>query len=215
MISMHNDYSVLIQYVKDMLQKYNDADHTRTTIIHYDRFEHTMRVYHWMQTLYDAYPHKNQLDYDSLAIATIFHDIGYCDIEHIKDHAKIGAQYCREYLQKNFSDTYNIDFICELIEQHSDKKNLYDIPMELVILREADLLDDTGAHGLVIDIWMEIISKENTSFEAILKHMEKYTLQLMRKNPMRTDKAREIWEEKRQLTEAFINSYRTDLQMGQ
>lgn len=211
---MNSDYSIMIQYVKDMLQKYNNTDHTKKTVIHYDRFEHTMRVYHWMQTLYDAYPHKDQLDFDSLVIATIFHDIGYCNIDCIRNHAKIGAQYCRNYLRENFNDTYNIDFICDLIERHSDKKNMYDIPMELVILREADLLDDTGAHGLVIDIWMETASKKHTSFEAILEHMEKYTLPLMQENPMRTDKAREIWEQKRKLTEEFVNSYRTDLQMG-
>ena len=41
--------------------------------------------------------------------------------------------------------------------------------------------------------------------------MEKYTVHLMQVNPMRTEKAKEIWEEKRKLTEAFVNAYRKDL----
>lgn len=90
---------------------------------------------------------------------------------------------------------------------------MYDIPMELVLLREADLLDDTGAQGLVFDIWMETACQEKVSFESILKHMEKFTVRLMQDNPMRTEKAKEIWEEKRKLTEAFADSYRRDLQM--
>lgn len=43
--------------------------------------------------------------------------------------------------------------------------------------------------------------------------MEKHTLCLMKENSMRTDKAREIWEKKRKLTEAFVSAYREDLQM--
>ena len=104
------------------------------------------------------------------------------------------------------------DFICDLIARHSDKKNMVGIPMELVLLREADLLDDTGVQGLVLDIWMEAACQDEVSFESILQHMERYTLRLMQENPMRTDKAREIWEEKRKLTEVFVGEYRRDLE---
>lgn len=205
-------YHEMIQYVKEKLLQYDQAQNDGKNIVQYNRFDHTMRVYHWMQILYDGFPQKEQIDIEALSVATIFHDIGYCEVENIHNHAAIGAEYCREYLKQNNYDTARTDFICDLIARHSDKKNMYDIPMELVLLREADLLDDTGAQGLVFDIWMETACKRDVSFESILKHMEKYTVRLMQENPMRTEKAKEIWEEKRKLTEAFVKSYRKDLQ---
>lgn len=205
-------YHEMIQYVKEKLLQYDQAQSDGKNIVQYNRFDHTMRVYHWMQILYDGFPQKEQIDIEALSVATIFHDIGYCEVENIHNHAAIGAEYCREYLKQNNYDAARTDFICDLIARHSDKKNMYDIPMELVLLREADLLDDTGAQGLVFDIWMETACKRDVSFESILKHMEKYTVRLMQDNPMRTEKAKEIWEEKRKLTEAFVKSYRKDLQ---
>lgn len=204
-------YHEMIQYVKEKLLHYDEAQRDGQNVVPYHRFEHTMRVYHWMQVLYDSYPQKEQIDIEALSIATIFHDIGYCEVENIHNHAEGSARYCREYLEQKDYPPAKIDFICDLIARHSDKKNMYDIPMELVLLREADLLDDTGAQGLVFDIWMETACNKDVSFESILKHMEKYTVHLMQVNPMRTEKAKEIWEEKRKLTEAFVNAYRKDL----
>lgn len=210
---MNQLYQEMIQYVKETLRTYDENRSNNKVPVHYNRFDHTMRVYQWMSTLYNAYPDKEQIDYEALSIATIFHDIGYCRIDDIKNHAATGAEYCRDYLTKNQYVVNKIDFICDLIAKHSDKKSMYDIPMELVLLREADLLDDTGAQGLVFDIWMETACQKEVSFESILGHMEKYTVCLMKENPMRTHKAREIWEEKRKLTEMFVNAYRKDLLM--
>lgn len=206
-------YHEMIQYVKEKLLQYDEAQGDGKNVVPYNRFDHTMRVYHWMQVLYDGYPQKEQIDIEALSIATIFHDIGYCEVENIHNHAEGSARYCREYLEQRDYSPAKIDFICDLIARHSDKKNMYDIPMELVLLREADLLDDTGAQGLVFDIWMETACGKEVSFESILKHMEKYTVRLMQENSMRTEKAKEIWEEKRKLTEVFVNFYREDLHM--
>lgn len=209
---MSAKYNEMIQYVKEKLWQYDGAQSDKKNAVQYNRFDHTMRVYQWMKLLYDGYPQKEQIDIEALSIAAIFHDIGYCEIENIHNHAAVGADYCREYLEQQNYDAAKTDFICDLIARHSDKINMYDIPMELVLLREADLLDDTGAQGLVFDIWMETACQKEVSFESILKHMEKFTVRLMQDNPMRTEKAKEIWEEKRKLTEAFVNSYRRDLQ---
>ena len=205
-------YEQMIAYVKEMLQQYEESDSTKKLAVRYDRFEHTMRVCRWMQILYEAYPDKEEIDAEALAIACIFHDIGYCEVENIRRHAEIGAEYCRKYLTQIGFDAKKTDFICDLIARHSDKKNMVGIPMELVLLREADLLDDTGVQGLVLDIWMEAACQDEVSFESILQHMERYTLRLMQENPMWTDKAREIWEEKRKLTEVFVGEYRRDLE---
>ena len=139
---------------------------------------------------------------EALKIATIFHDIGYSsDNEDKKEHAVEGAILCRKYLESIGYPNDKTDFICDLISKHSDKSVLFneDTPMELVLLMEADLFDDTGAHGIIMDAWIQAI-KENVSFESILEHIKKYTWYFMQENPMRTEKAKRIWEEKKELT---------------
>ena len=76
---------------------------------------------------------------------------------------------------------------------------------------ELQKLDDIGAQGLVMDVWLEAVCVEDASFESILAHMERYTLKIMQNNPMRTEEGRRIWEEKKSLTEAFVEAYREDL----
>lgn len=202
----------MIAYVQEQLDYYDTAGNPRKLKIRYRRFEHTMRVYKWMERLYAAYPAKEEIDLEALSIATLFHDIGYCDPEGRSCHAKSSGRMCREYLQGTDYPAERIDFVCDIVSRHSDKKTMFDdIPAELVLLMEADLLDDIGAQGLVMDVWLEAACEEDASFESILAHMERYTLKIMQNNPMRTEEGRRIWEEKKSLTEAFVEAYREDL----
>ena len=201
-------------YVKNQLEQSDTAESERKLKIGYSRFEHTMRVFKWMERLYASYPDKERIDLESLSIATIFHDIGYCAVELWDEHAKISAVMCREYLEAKNYDPEKLGFICDIIARHSDKETLHDdIPGELILLMEADLLDDTGAQGVVMDVWLEAACEENVTFESILAHMERYSLQIMQDNPMRTEEAKRIWDEKKKITETFVQSYREDLQM--
>ena len=199
----------MISYISTALAKF-EVNSPRKQKIRYDRFDHTMRVLKWMLLLYEAYPQKDRLDFDSLAVATLFHDIGYS--EDCENHAKSGAVLCRKYLEDRRHSLEKTDFICDLVARHSEKETLFqDIPVELILLMEADLLDDTGAQALVMDTWMEVVGKEQVTFESILEHMEAFSIRQMWENPMRTEKGKQIWEEKRRLTEAFVEAYREDL----
>lgn len=201
----------MLLYVKKRLELYDTAENPMLKIS-FSRFEHTMRVYKWMERLYKAYPDKRHLDLEVLSIATIFHDVGYCDIDNINNHANTGAIYCREYLLDRKYPLEGIDFICDTISRHSNKETLHDdIPGELILLMEADLLDNTGAQGLVLDIWSECVREKNVSFKSILEHMEKYTLKMMQDNPMRTEEGIRIWNIKKKLSEEFVQSYREDI----
>ena len=205
----------MLTYVKTELDKYETSGNPRKLKIAYSRFEHTLRVYKWMEKLYAEYPDKDSIDFEALAIATIFHDIGYCDVEHHKQHATIGAGYCRKYLEKKEYPADKTDFVCDLIARHSDKECIHDdIPSELVILMEADLLDDIGAQGLVMDVWLEAACEENVTFESILAHMERFTIRQMQAEPMHTEAGKRFWAEKQKLAEAFVNAYREDLRKG-
>ena len=201
----------MISYVKSRLEEY-DATENPVLKIRHSRFEHTMRVYQWMKRLYVAYPDHEHLDLEALSIATIFHDVGYCEVENIKDHAETSAIYCRTYLEDRGYPSEKTDFVCDMIRRHSNKELLYkDIHGELILLLEADLLDDTGAQGLVLDIWLEAACKKDVSFQSILEHVEKYTLAMMQNNPMRTAEGVRIWNEKKMLSETFVRAYKEDI----
>ena len=202
-------YEEMFRFVEQCLDGYAAGAGSKDKIP-YSRFDHTRRVYRWMMQLYEACEHREQMDLESLKIATIFHDCGYGKGRK-GEHAVVGAKICRDYLkERNYSEE-QITFICELISSHSDKQRIWaDIPWELVLLMEADLLDDTGAHAVVMDIWMES-TEEEVSFESIRDHIARFSLKQINNNPMRTPAAREIWEKKSALVKAFYESYCRDL----
>jgi len=196
------------EYVKSALASYDYHGGVAKNQIKYSRFEHTERVYRWAMILAEDF--SDSIDMEALQIATIFHDIGYS--VHKEDHAKTGAVLCREYLESVGYPAEKAEFICDLIARHSDKELLHreETPMELVLLMEADLFDDTGAHGIVMDAWIQA-TREDVTFESILEHIKKFSLKQMQVNPMRTEKARCIWEEKKELTNRFVESLSVDL----
>jgi uncharacterized protein len=205
------NYDTLFDYIKEKLAVYDQHGGISKTGIKFSRYEHTERVYRWMRILAEDF--VVEIDMESLQIATILHDIGYSlNREDMRSHAADGAVLSREYLESIGYPTEKTEFICSLIAKHSDKKALYasESPLELVLLMEADLLDDTGAHGIVMDAWIQA-TKEDVSFESILEHIKKFSWRQMQVNPMRTGKARRIWEEKKALTNKFVESLTVDL----
>ncbi len=202
-------YEDMFSFVEQQLTAYDTHGGVSKNKIKYSRFDHTKRVHAWAMRLYEAFEEKEKVDLDALKIAAIFHDVGYNQAE--REHAEAGAEICRKYLTEHGYETARVSFICDLVARHSDKSVLFDdIPRELVLLMEADLFDDTGAHGIVMDFWIEA-TKDDVSFESIMGHIEKFTLKMMQENPMRTAEAKRIWEEKKKLTESFYQSYREDL----
>lgn len=205
------NYETLFDHVKNALSAYDWHGGVAKNQIRYSRYDHTVRVYNWAMMLAEDY--VDVIDMEALKIATIFHDIGYSsDNEDKKEHAREGAILCRKYLESIGYPTDKMDFICDMISKHSDKSVLFneDTPMELVLLMEADLFDDTGAHGIIMDAWIQA-TKENVSFESILEHIKKFTWHFMQENPMRTGKGKQIWDEKKELTNKFVESLSIDL----
>lgn len=199
-------------HVRRVLESANSSGHPRKVRIGYSRYQHTMRVYKWMVMLYEAHPQRGSVDFDALAIATMFHDIGYCDEAHQREHARISAALCREYLQKLAYPAERIRFICELIAAHSDKTKLTaaDSPLELILLLEADMLDDTGAQAIVLDVWTNALHEAH-SFEAFLPEITRVSGKILNHCPMRTEKGQAIWRRKQQLVRDFLNHYSMDI----
>ncbi|MCH5265298.1 MAG: HD domain-containing protein [Lachnospiraceae bacterium] len=205
-------HKAMFQYVEEILYSYDrkKGDKSKNKIA-YDRYQHTLRVYHWMLRITNELK-DDTLDLESLKIATIFHDAGYGSPDRDKPHGQVSSAICRDYLERRQYPPEKIDFICYLIEEHSNKKLFYEsrTPIELVVLMEADMLDDTGAMGIILDSW--IASKdENATFESVCRHFEKYTYRHMKQMEFVTAPGRRFWHEKRKLVYEFLRQYRRDL----
>lgn len=207
-------YRDLIGYVEKLFGK-NDEHGGRTKKkIKFDRFQHTLRVAKYAERIYEGLTcgEKALVDYDALMTAVIFHDTGYTKTDG-DGHGMISAQICGRYLSEQGYPVERIGFICSLVSRHSQKDRIHDreIPMELVILMEADMLDCTGAQGIVKDVWAE--AKEGTAtFRTMLDYIKSSALEDIEQNPMRTAPAKKIWEEKRGLIREFVRQYDRDVE---
>lgn len=214
------EHREMFQYVRNRLERQaREADGgmgtnkgcTNKDWISYSRYDHVVRVYKWMLRITSELK-DDSLDLESLKIATIFHDVGYGLDTEEKPHARISAEICKDYLEARNYPYEKVEFICDLIARHSMKRLLYQrsTELELIVLMEADLLDDTGAMGLVMDTWIEGLD-DHATFESMAKHMEKYTYRHMKQVNMVTAPAKKFWHEKRKLVYEFVRQYRRDL----
>lgn len=210
------DYAGMLDFVKETLK--DDVEYTQSgkSNIAYNRYEHTLRVLNWAKKLYDLSICKEQLNYEDLMIATIFHDVGRkIAIKSGVPHAKAGIPIVREYLEKNDFERQRIEYICELVGSHSDKERMQEesIDKNLLLLMEADLLDDTGALGVVMDCMITEARRPEAKFTDCLDHIMRFTRRIQMENPMITEGARKIWDEKRRIVYEFTDSLRKDIEM--
>ena len=188
--------------------------------IRYDRFYHIKRVTAWANRIadelyqHDAVADADAIDRDCLHLASILHDVGYNAYHISKDHSEAGVVLVEQFLTAEGVEEEKKEKILNLIRLHSRKDLMFleDTPLELVVLMEADLMDDMGASGLVMDAWINTrMHQEETSFDTIFEHMQKFTQAQQKAAPMRTEPAKRFWREKQELVEEFMRQFARDL----
>lgn len=171
------------------------------------RSEHSLRVLMHAKRLADFHPYANK---DVLYTAAIFHDVGYAVVK--MNHALHSEILVREYLTSHHYDQAFINQVCFLVKHHSNKSLLHkeDTPIEMVLLMEADLLDETGALSI---IWDTLASAQETdpSYLKAYERLLKYSKMQAQTHPMVTKEAKHMWEEKCHLINTFIKHLEKDL----
>jgi uncharacterized protein len=199
----------MFQFVKSYLEN-NDGEATKTGYFPFrKRSEHIERVFMWAERLVDGVTYINK---KAVLVSAIFHDIGYAISVDMSKHAESSAVLCEQYLKENGYDIEFINFVIYLVRNHSNKELMKegDTPLELILLMEADLLDETGALSIVWDCMMEG-SQEIQTFDKTYNHIMNYSCNSLNINPMVTAKARVFWENKQNLMKEFINQLSFDL----
>ncbi len=138
-------YEEILKFVKDKLENIDDNPYLPFR----KRSEHIIRVFMWVQRLADGEPGINK---EAVLISALFHDIGYALDSDNSVHAENSAILCEKYLLEKEYNIEFINFVKYLVRNHSDKKQMAvnGIPPELIILMEADLLDEGIYRSVII-----------------------------------------------------------------
>lgn len=212
-------YAYVEKTLEENLARHQTVISKTKSFIRYDRFYHIQRVTAWTERIADelektAVGTTDAIDRDSLLLASVLHDVGYNAYHISKDHSEAGVVLAERFLTEEGVEEEKKEKILNLIRLHSRKDLMFlaDTPLELVILMEADLMDDMGASGLVMDAWINTrMNGESTSFDTIYEHMQKYTQEQQKAEPMRTEPAKRFWREKQELVEEFMCQFARDL----
>ena len=213
------DYSGMLSFVKHTLEdvRTEGKNGMHKTEFGYTRYEHTKRVLSWTKRLYDATPDKAGLRYEDLMIAAIFHDVGRAvSAQTGEDHAKAGIPITRDWLLSNGYNPERTEYIVSLVGAHSEKWRMHDPDTDrnLLMLMEADLLDDMGLLGIVMDTLIVRARKEDATFYDCYNHYERYTHPMQHDCPVVTPEARAFWDEKTESTDRFMEQFRKDILPG-
>jgi len=197
----------MLFYVKDILEKNNAIKPHKPNQCFRNRYEHSVRVYKWAKRLAKDY---ENIDLNICLTACIFHDVGYA---YGKDNHPINsAKIFNEYALLNNFDKNFTKKVSDIILVHSDKNLLKDpnSSHELIILLEADLMDEEGALGIVWDLFSEGMNLPQ-SFDCGLDTLYKHSAHILNQDYMVTPLAKKIWNEKKELVKDFILQLKEDL----
>ena len=216
-----DDYEGMLTFVKETLGE-TQTEGENGVGVHkmefgYTRFEHTKRVLAWSKRLYDATPDKTGLRYADLMIATIFHDVGRAvTAREGGNHATAGIPITKDYLLAHGYGEERAEYISWLVGAHSDKWRMKDpdVDRNLLMLMEADLLDDMGLLGIIMDTIIVRARKEKATFFDCFNHFERYTHPMQHDVPVVTPEALAFWNEKTEAVDRFIELYRRDILIG-
>ncbi len=168
------------------------------------RILHTRRVLKWSELLREGC----DVDEKILELGIIFHDVGYEKNDKV-GHTQRGVDIFTEFAKTHSFSEEVIKSVAQMILLHGNKKSLNaDMPMELILLMESDLMDEEGAMLIAWDC-MVAGHRNAKSFEDAYRQIQRFYTSV--DNPMITPHAKAFWEEKQKLRNEFIRQFRRDL----
>ena len=194
------DYSEVIEFVKKTTSENNRPDlyPFRNT------YEHTMRVYRWAIRLQA----KLGGDLDVIVLAALLHDIGW---EKGRPDSEVSAEIAVEYLDSIGVDPSMIVKVGEIIMIHQDKDTDKDLSLECRIVMDADLLDEVGSVGVMLDCMDTALGDEASYKRAYYKIKESYRNMKPKISWCKTDAGRNEFAKRIQLMESFIYQLEREL----
>lgn len=207
---MDVNYEDMLEYVRHILTENNGIRSHKPQLYFRNRFEHIKRVYGWAKRILEGVKDCKE---EIVLTAAIFHDCGYTNGSK-ESHSKLGANLFLDYATAHHFETDFTNTIYSMILHHSNKNLLKekDTSIEMIVLLEADLLDEEGALGVVFDLLAEGF-KCPDSYHSVFNEIMIHSAHILDQNYMVTPVAKEIWESKKKLIQDFIDNLKYDLFM--
>ena len=205
------DYEKMKEYVKKTLEEHNAIKPKKKEHGFRSRYTHTLRVLEWCKRIENDFDDVNK---EILYTSAIFHDIGYSLGK--ENHANSSVIFFEKYAKENnFPDSF-ISEVSKNISLHSNKGLLKDpsTSKELILLLEADLLDEEGCLGIVWDLLAKGALGAST-YEDSLEEVWKHSGHILTQDFMVTPLAKKYWDEKKMFVRDFLNQFEKDLFMGE
>ncbi len=201
------NYADMFQYVYNVLNEANAIKSKKEEAYFRNRYLHTRRVYSWCLRLLDDF---DNVDKDVLLVSAIFHDVGYSLGK--ENHAYNSSLIFIKYAKMNNYDQSFIDRVSSNIRNHSDKSLIKDknSNIELVLLLEADLLDEEGAMGISWDLMALGYNKPN-DYINVIDAINKHSAHILNQDYMITPLAKKYWDEKKRFVNEYIIQMKKDL----
>ena len=204
------NYDDMFDYVLNVLTVNNGIKSKQAKFTFRNRFMHIKRVFGWAKRIMECL----DVDKDVVLTAAIFHDSGYSLDKSKDEHALRGANIFKEYaLMHAFNDEF-IAIVYDMILNHSNKGllNEKNTSLEMIVLLEADLMDEEGALGLVFDLLAEGTKSPN-SYEVVFNEILNHSAHIIDQDFMVTPLAKKFWDEKKEFIQKFIDDLKFDLFM--
>ena len=133
-----------------------------------NRFEHTLRVLKWAHRIQKIEGGNLEI----ITLAVLFHDSGWSDTI---DHALVGAELAKKYLLEREIDPVLVDRVVSAVQMHNKRIEPHeDLPLENLILMDADLLDELGVTTLIWDAMATAMEDNPSYMRALEKDLEYY-----------------------------------------
>lgn len=174
-----------------------------------NRFEHTMRVLKWADRIHRV----EGGDFEIITFAILFHDTGWSETV---DHALVGAELAQTYLLGKGVDPALVHRITSAVRTHNKRKELQEnLPIENMIVMDADLLDEVGVTTLVWDS-MATASEDKPSYRrALEKDLEYYERARAKTSQLKTETGKKFYNERIAIWEKCISHFRYELGLSE
>ncbi len=204
---MHN-LPTLIAYAHKCLQPIPHSSKKPQKFPFRDRYHHTLRVMGWCERLLGQVPAQENI----VLAAAALHDIGYA--VSAEDHAAHGAQMAEAFLRSQGFEVSFVANVADLIARHSDKQLPIDkMSNELIVLQDADCLDEIGAMTVLWDALAEGALEEQGYEKACLRIEESYRRLRTRGRVLKSSYGQQLYLERFGVLRKFIEQAKYELFM--
>jgi uncharacterized protein len=174
-----------------------------------NRFEHTMRVLKWADRI-----HKVEGgDFEIITLAVLFHDTGWSDTI---DHAIVGAELAEKYLLEKGVDPALVDRVTSAVQTHNKRINPQaSLPIENLIVMDADLLDEVGVTTVVWDAMSTALGDNPNYVRALERNLEFYKSAKEKRIYLTTETGMKLYNERIDMWERCLNHFQYELGLSE